>query len=128
MKLGAAVGTLAAIPWLRGVPAVYWGDLDTHGFVILDRARAALPNMRSVLMDEETLLAHRRLWSQEAEPHADAGLPHLTKPERAVFDKLRTNEWGQGVRLEQERIPWRLALDAVRAALATDAARVFQPA
>jgi hypothetical protein len=39
---------------------------DTHGFAILDRSRRAVPHLRSVLMDEATLLSHRPLWVQEA--------------------------------------------------------------
>ncbi len=117
MKLGRSVGLLAGLPWLRDVPAWYWGDLDTHGLVILDHARAALSSLRSVLMDEATLLAHRALWVQEPTPHPEADLPRLTSAERALFAQLRANAWGQGVRLEQERIPWPEALHALRARL-----------
>jgi hypothetical protein len=56
MKLGKAVGMLAAEPWLRACRVVYWGDLDTHGLAILDHARKALPGLTSALMNEETLL------------------------------------------------------------------------
>jgi len=117
MKLGTGVSVLAELPWLRDRPALYWGDIDTHGFAILDRARSALPLARSVLMDETTLLAHRAWWVEEAEPHRDADLPHLTGAERAVFDRLRANLWGQAVRLEQERIPWPAAISTLREAL-----------
>jgi hypothetical protein len=119
MKLGAGVGVLGEIPWVRAIPTLYWGDIDTHGFVILDRARAALPNAQSLLMDEATLLPHRVLWTREADPHRDAALPCLTAAERATFDKLRADEWGTQVRLEQERVPWPFAMEALRAALAT---------
>ncbi len=40
MALGYAVDALARIDWLRDLPIVYWGDLDSHGFAILDRLRA----------------------------------------------------------------------------------------
>jgi Wadjet protein JetD, C-terminal len=36
--------------------------LDDDGFAILARARRTFPNTVSVLMDEDTLLAHRKLW------------------------------------------------------------------
>jgi len=73
MKLGHAISDLAHIPWLfgdevgQGRPArvLYWGDLDTHGFVILARARGLFPELQSVLMDEETLLSGREQWVQE---------------------------------------------------------------
>jgi hypothetical protein len=117
MKLGVGVARLGELAWLRDKPVLYWGDIDTHGFVILDRARAALPQVRSVLMDEATLLAQRAWWGQESEPHRDAELAHLSTAERALFDRLLTNHWAQAVRLEQERIPWAVAVRELREAL-----------
>ena len=40
---------IGRLPWLANVPVLYWGDLDTHGFAILDRMRAWLPQTESVL-------------------------------------------------------------------------------
>lgn len=117
MKLGNAVGVLGALPWLAGARAVYWGDIDTHGFAILDRARAVLPGLRSVLMDEATLLAHRALWGEEPVQHPEAALPTLGAAERAVYAGLRTHAWGQKVRLEQERVRWEPAVAALLEAL-----------
>lgn len=65
---GFDVDKVGRLPWLVGVEVVYWGDLDTHGFAILDRLRAWLPQVRSVLMDRETLLAHRDRWVREDRP------------------------------------------------------------
>ena len=118
MKLGNAVSVLQDLPWLRDIPAVYWGDIDTHGLAILSRARRQLPRLKSVLMDPQTLLAHRPLWGQESAQHIDAVLADLTPAERAVFDGLKGNVWGHKVRLEQERLPWDAAMQAVREALA----------
>jgi hypothetical protein len=105
MGLGYGVGLLARLPWVARVPCVYWGDLDTHGFAILDRARASLPGLESVLMDEETLLEFRGLWVHEREQTATA-LPMLSPTEQEVYRGLREQRWGPNVRLEQERIPW----------------------
>ena len=117
MKLGNAVTALAALPWLAATKTVYWGDIDTHGFAILDRARSVLPHLRSVLMDEATLLAHRSMWGSEAAQCADAELPRLLEHERKVYLALRSQDYGPNVRLEQERLPWVVAVEAVRAAL-----------
>ena len=62
----------------------YWGDIDTHGFAILDRLRAWLPQARSVLMDRETLLAHRDRWVSEDRP-ARSTLTRLTPAERDLY-------------------------------------------
>ena len=106
MQQGYAVDLFGAIPWLASVPVFYWGDLDTHGFAILDRLRVHLPEARSLLMDETTLLGHRALWTRENKPYGGASLTHLTEAESRLFANLRSGRWGQGVRLEQERIAW----------------------
>jgi len=115
MARGYALDPLAAIPWVADARCFYWGDLDTHGFAMLDRARAMLPGLTSLLMDEPTLLAHRALWGSEATPHAAATLPRLTPEEQAVYEGLRNHRWGLRLRLEQERIQWPLARDVIRA-------------
>lgn len=102
---GYGIDRLASIPWLRTTPIHYWGDIDTHGFAILSRLRGFLPDVRSFLMDRETLLAHRELWSDEApERRCLRELPALDHAERALYDDLREDRFGLGVRLEQERI------------------------
>lgn len=117
LKLGNAVSSLGSIPWLKGVPAVYWGDIDSFGIAILSRARKVLPGVRSVLMDEQTLLRFKELTVQETTQHSDVELGELNPSERAIFDGLRAGLWGAKVRLEQERIPWAFALDALLAAI-----------
>lgn len=106
MRLGYAVDLFGEIEWLGDLPCHYWGDLDTHGFAILNRLRHYLPHAKSLFMDEETLLAHRSLWGQEYAPVGSAELPLLGKEEQLMFEGLRGNRWGVRVRLEQERIPW----------------------
>jgi hypothetical protein len=112
MARGYAVDAFATIPWLRGCPCHYWGDLDTHGFAILNRLRHCLPEVGSLLMDADTLHRHRDLWQHENKPAAGP-LERLTPEERAVFDGLSTDRWGNRVRLEQERIDWQCAWHAV---------------
>ena len=55
---GFGLTTLESVPWLDHKEIVYWGDIDTHGFAILDRLRARFPSVRAILMDHDTLLAH----------------------------------------------------------------------
>lgn len=117
MRLGNAVSALGTLPWLQSAGAVYWGDIDTHGFAILDRARRAVPHLRSFLMDESTLLRHRALWVQEATQCPNVPLETLTAEERACYDSLRTHKWGQRVRLEQERLDWSEAMKTLIQAL-----------
>ncbi|HHI92651.1 MAG TPA: hypothetical protein ENK04_03915 [Gammaproteobacteria bacterium] len=106
MGLGYSVDLLAQIPWMKQSPAFYWGDIDTHGFAILGRAKASLPNIRSILMDETTLLKHKNLWVHEKKPGKSAEADYLTGAERQVYKNLLENKWGNQIRLEQERLCW----------------------
>lgn len=110
---GFDVDQVGALPWLRSADVTYWGDLDTHGFAILDRLRAWLPQTRSVLMDRETLLAHRDRWGREEMPTA-ARLRHLTNDEQAVYVDLVEDRLAEKLRLEQERIDWEWAAERLR--------------
>jgi hypothetical protein len=103
--LGYGLDRLAEARWLGERALYYWGDLDTHGFRILDRLRAIFPATRSLLMDRETLVRHRALWVREADSFA-GDLARLTPDEGLVYDELRYNRLGDQIRLEQERIPF----------------------
>jgi hypothetical protein len=118
MRLGYNVDVLARLPWLARARCIYWGDLDTHGFAILHRARSYIPELQSVLMDEETLLRHKALWVDEAAQHSAAELTLLTKDERQLYRDLKQQRWGQNVRLEQERIDWNTAWNVLQRSLA----------
>jgi hypothetical protein len=109
---------LGRLPWLTGARCLYWGDLDTHGFAILNRARTCLPDLQSVLMDEGTLHRHRALWVEEKTPHSADALPLLSDSEQALYRAIRQNIWEQNVRLEQERIAWDYAWPILRQAIA----------
>jgi hypothetical protein len=115
-----ALTGLADLPWLHGKEVVYWGDIDTHGFDILNRLRIRFDSLRSLLMDRDTLLAHPQQWVTE--PNLTArSLPHLTIEEASLYQDLVQGTYGESVRLEQERIrfsiieetlePWRHRMD-----------------
>jgi hypothetical protein len=113
---GYAVPVLEALGWLTGLDVVYWGDIDTHGFAILDRLRRHLPRARSMLMDRATLLDHREHWVTEPSPAA-AVLDRLDTAESALYTELISNAYAQSVRLEQERISFSAVEKAVAASL-----------
>lgn len=118
MRLGLAVDQLGCITWLHRVPRqLYWGDIDTHGFIALARARMRFPRMESLLMDEGTLLSHRSLCVEEPTPSRVERPEALTDSELQVYEGLRTGRWGPKVRLEQERIAWPAALAVLHASV-----------
>lgn len=114
---GYAVDVLESLAWLPALDVVYWGDIDTHGFAILNRLRHHVPHARSILMDRATLLAHRDQWVAEPTP-TTAALNLLDPAEQALYRDLVTRELGPAVRLEQERISF-AAIEQALAALPT---------
>jgi hypothetical protein len=102
---GAGYGweALARAAWLQRCQLHYWGDIDTHGFAILDQLRGHFPHAASFLMDRETLLAHRLHWGEESVP-ARHDLSRLTTEEGALYDELRFDRIQPRLRLEQERV------------------------
>ncbi|MEQ1697948.1 MAG: Wadjet anti-phage system protein JetD domain-containing protein [Hyphomicrobiaceae bacterium] len=109
---GYGVERLTAARWLGSRSVIYWGDIDTHGFAILDKLRSMFPQAKSLLMDRETLLAHRVQWSFERAPQT-ADLHRLDSRECALYDDLRFNRQGAGVRLEQEYVSFSYACQAI---------------
>ena len=94
---------LSRAQWLHRCTIHYWGDIDTHGFAILDRLRAHFPHAASFLMDRETLHAHAAHWGEEP-VQAKHELSRLREEERSLFEDLRANRIRERLRLEQERI------------------------
>ena len=94
---------LARSQWLRDCAVHYWGDIDTHGFGILNQLRGHFDHVDSFLMDRGTLDAHAALWGAEDKP-LRVDLHRLTAQEQALYDDLRDNRIRAGLRLEQEHV------------------------
>lgn len=103
---------LAQAAWLHDRQLIYWGDIDTHGFAILDQLRAYFPEVVSFLMDRETLMAHQDLWGTEPKPEM-RDLDRLKSEEEALYNDLRENRLGDKIRLEQEHIGFEWVLDRI---------------
>lgn len=89
--------------WLSRSRVHYWGDIDTHGFAILDQLRSQFDHVESFLMDRSTLLAFETLWGKE-DKQTLRDLPRLTAEEMTLYDDLRDNRIHEKLRLEQEKI------------------------
>jgi hypothetical protein len=109
---GFGVTTLETVPWLTRRDLIYWGDIDTHGFAILHRLRERVPTTRSMLMDRDTLLAHRSQVVTEPNP-TNAPLPLLTPHEAELYRDLIEDRYGTAIRLEQERVRFSLVRRAL---------------
>lgn len=110
----------------KGRRIIYWGDLDTDGFRILNELRAQLPceDLISVLMDEQSIknFAHLAVRDPNAAT-APADLSYLTAPERAAYEALRLHRYGESLRIEQERLPFTLVCKVLREAIRQGPAR-----
>ena len=109
---GYAVGRLAPLGWLSDRELFYWGDLDTHGFAILNVLRRRFPHTRSLLMDRKTLLDHESQWVREPDPTGER-LELLNPAEFDVYQDLVEDSFGAAVRLEQERIRFSAITEAM---------------
>lgn len=100
---GYGLEALRGASWLQRCRVCYWGDIDTHGFAILDQLRGLLPHAESFLMDRATLMRFASMHGKEDKPTL-RDLTRLNADERALYDDLRDNRLGLNLRLEQERI------------------------
>jgi len=102
---GAGYGFRAwkGVEWFRQCRIFYWGDIDTHGFAALDELRGCFPSARSMLMDRDTLLAHRAFWGREPTP-CTRSLNRLSASESSLYEDLQNHRFASQLRLEQERI------------------------
>jgi len=117
---GAGYGweALARAHWLRDCPLHYWGDIDSHGFAILDSLRAHFPHTKSLLMNRQTLLAHQPQWGEEAkDKRCERPLSRLTDEENRLFEDLRLDRIKPRLRLEQERIGYGWLSEALTSAI-----------
>ncbi|AGF77787.1 hypothetical protein UWK_01219 [Desulfocapsa sulfexigens DSM 10523] len=111
--LGFGLDRLANIQWLLGKKIHYWGDIDTHGYVMLDQLRSYFPQASSFLMDRETLMAHESLWGQESKP-TRRSLTRLDEKELGIYEFLVKNLLRDALRLEQERISYSFVLKILK--------------
>lgn len=110
---GYAASRLHPLKWLAHKNLVYWGDIDTHGFAILNSVRRSFEGARSMLMDRATLLAHEGQWVCEPSPTSEH-LEALVPDEASLYTDLVEGVLGNSVRLEQERVSYAAIRQATR--------------
>ena len=81
----------------------------------IDQLRAVVPHATSLMMDGQTLVAHRDYWGVEDKP-TRRDLHRLTDAELALYNDLRDNRLQPNLRLEQERVRFGWVQAAVQAA------------
>lgn len=96
---GFNVSYLKDIQWLKGKHFFYWGDIDAHGFQILNQFRSYFHNTIALMMDEETLQRFKEM-IVEGKQAKNQSLPFLSETERQLYNYVVSNN----IRLEQEKI------------------------
>lgn len=124
---GKAAASVAAIEWVRAAERlIYWGDIDSDGFGILNSLRAALKpygrTVTSLLMDEVAFARYARFGVDrdrrgELLKPSRLHLPELTESEAGCYAQVATEGEAAVRRIEQERIPRQDALHALHALL-----------
>jgi hypothetical protein len=108
---------LAECDWIADAEHVlYWGDMDSDGYQILDALRARIPHTRSILMDMaayERYEAYGTNLDRNNQP-IQAGInwdpSALTATEFRVLLCITASEHNLHRRVEQERIPLEVAI------------------
>ncbi|MDA1229525.1 MAG: DUF2220 family protein, partial [Planctomycetota bacterium] len=107
--LGNGVVDLTYVPWIANCALWYWGDMDVEGFEILSRLRIRFPQIRSFLMDPVTLDRWKSDLAVPGTGRQPAPPPQLTETETMAFNTCAA----ENLRVEQERIPQEVVIDAV---------------
>lgn len=97
---GFMISYLRNVQWLREKKITYWGDLDSHGFAILNQMRTYFPQTESAMMDMETFELFKGEGLVPGEKTNAINLSKLSEDEMKVFSLLKSNNF----RLEQEKI------------------------
>ena len=116
-----AARTVQQMPSLGEKDVIYWGDLDSYGFYILELVRRYVPHARSILMDLDTVRDHVGLAVEEPQPSRFE--PELLSyAEHLALDYLRGRSAGGCLRIEQERILFDYAQQQLRFAVTSNEA------
>jgi hypothetical protein len=117
---GAGGSAVAAFDWITDAAHLfYWGDMDADGLEVLDGFRGAGVPAAAILMNPGSYAQWERFGTnldrhgKPLEPRPPAAVAQLTADERALYEHLASPACPGHRRIEQERIPLTVALEAV---------------
>ena len=96
---GFHISLLKNTRWLEEKEIFYWGDIDTHGLQILSEFRFYFNQVKSIMMDFETLNAYDAHLGEEKTANKKP-IYILTEEELALYNHVLKHR----LRLEQEKI------------------------
>lgn len=96
---GFNVKHLSQVQWIKGLEIFYWGDIDTHGFQILNQVKSYFPQTQGIMMDKKTFYDHKQ-YVVKGSNTGNYKFDFLNEEELSLYEELKMNNF----RLEQERI------------------------
>lgn len=115
------------VTWVKNASCQYLGSIDLKSFAILHNLRIYLPNIESVLMDEQTLLSNQDLWTNDDLSSFDSAPVALNLSESHLYRCLVEGVYGDRVRLDIERLPLALIATALGGSLPDELAHEYLP-
>jgi len=112
---GFNVSYLRNVVWLKERHILYWGDIDEHGFQILNQLRSYYPHTQSIMMDYKTF-EHFSEFAVAGARNKSEKLSLLNDEEGKLFKQLKLVDKN---RLEQEKIPQVYVEEYLRSLLKT---------
>lgn len=117
----AGSGLLPQVDWVRSCPTViYWGDMDSRGYEIVNTLRTNGVAARTMLMDPDTFSDYAKYGTYSDDKGVPLScqprkpLPTLTEDERRVYEQVTDPAFTGPRRVEQERVPLPVALEQAR--------------
>jgi hypothetical protein len=116
----AGAAAITSLEWISTAPhIIYWGDMDSAGFEIVNLFREQGLAARTILMDLPTFEVYERFGTttdargNPLDTPIRKNLTILTESEQALYDRFTDPEWARVRRIEQERIPLTVAKETV---------------
>lgn len=116
----AGPNLISRVDWIKEAPrVVYWGDLDSRGFEIVNDYRRYGVHMETILMDPATLTRFARFKAETDDKglplkrSPQKAVPFLTEDERLTYEMITDSTGLYPIRVEQERIPLNVAMAAL---------------
>ncbi len=109
-----SLAALCKTPWIANARCEFSGSIDLRSFVMLNNVRVYLPETTSLLMDEQTFINNKDLWTFDDVSAQDLVTPTaLTPQEASLYRLLSSGIFGLKVRIAQERIPYEMLCGAI---------------
>ncbi len=107
------VGAVAGISWVANARCQYVGSIDKRSFALLHNLRLYLPTLENMILKEDIFFAARDLWTDDDNTSFSGNLSALTEEEAFFYRSLAEGAYGACRRLDLERIPLPVILQAL---------------